>query len=145
MNLLKHMDIRATALLLATALLCGSIFCPVAAETEEQVSQISGDLYVAAAEGIPEYQWQKKAVFPDWKGYTDDTLAMNSMISFQSRHGQGTLWFSVSEEVESFVLYVNGSRCDTVAVTAGTWAVDISGTAVDGVNTLQISNILRLL
>ena len=144
MNLLKHMDIRATALLLATALLCGSIFCPVAAETEEQVSQISGDLYVAAAEGIPEYQWQKKAVFPDWKGYTDDTLAMNSMISFQSRHGQGTLWFSVSEEVESFVLYVNGSRCDTVAVTAGTWAVDISGTAVDGVNTLQISNILPL-
>ena len=27
-------------------------------------------------------QWQKQADFPDWLGRVDDTLALNSMISF---------------------------------------------------------------
>ena len=34
-------------------------------------------------EAVPQAQWQKTASFPDWKGYTDDALAMNSMVSFQ--------------------------------------------------------------
>lgn len=91
---------------------------------------------------LPEQEWQKTAAFPDWKGYTDDTLAMNSLLSFQARHGQGTVWIRVSEETERFVLYVNGRLFDTSAVGPGIWAADLSGVAVDGVNTLQLSNIL---
>ena len=52
--------------------------------------------------GIPAYQWQKTAVFPDWKGYVDDTLAMNSMVSFITWHGQGTIYLRVGEGVERF-------------------------------------------
>ena len=128
---------EAISLFLILALLCGCS-CQAAAEAWEKPAKISG------AAAIPAYQWQKKAAFPDWKGYTDDTLAMNSMLSFQCWHGQGALWLSVSEEVESFVLYVNGCRFDTSAVNSGAWFIDISDVAADGVNTLQISNILPL-
>ena len=65
-------------------------------------------MIVSRTEKLPDGGWQKHALFPDWKGYTDDTLAMNSMLSFQSWHGQGTLWIRISDDVESFVLYVNG-------------------------------------
>ena len=93
---------------------------------------------------LPAWEWQKNAVFPDWKGYVDDTLAMNSMVSFQFFHGQGMIWIRVSDETERFTMYVNGQRCDTSAVTAGIWSVDIAGAAVDGINTLQVSNIWPL-
>ncbi len=93
---------------------------------------------------VPEYGWQKTASFPDWKGYTDDTLAMNSMLSYRGSHGQGSLFLRVSDAVESFVLYVNGVRFDTSALGAGAWQLDISGAAVDGTNTLQVSGILPL-
>ena len=99
---------------------------------------------ITKQEALPEQAWQKTAAFPDWKGYTDDTLAMNSMLSFRHYRGQGILWLSVSEEVERFALYVNGARFDTSAITPGVWSVDISGATVDGVNTLQVSNILPL-
>ena len=99
-------------------------------------------LPVSAAAALPEWEWQKKAAFPDWKHYTDDTLAMNSMLSFQSFHGQGTVWIRVSDETERFSLYVNGQKCDTSGMNAGVWKVDISEAAVDGVNTLQVSGIM---
>ena len=35
--------------------------------------------------------WQGEPVFPNWKGYTDDTLAMNHMYTFVGYAGQGTL------------------------------------------------------
>ena len=102
------------------------------------------DRGMTRAAALPGYGWQKHAVFPDWKGYTDDTLAMNSMLSFQSWHGQGTLWLRVSDAVEAFSLYVNGEKLDTSALRGGVWRVDIASLAVDGVNTLQVSNILPL-
>ena len=91
---------------------------------------------------LPDRDWQKKAVFPDWKGYTDDTLAMNSMLSFNGFHGQGDVYLRVDRDVESFSLYVNGTEYDTSpAAGGGTWKADISDAAVNGVNTLQLSNI----
>ena len=99
-------------------------------------------LPVSKAAALPGWDWQKHAVFPDWKHYTDDTLAMNSMLSFQFFHGQGTVWIRVSDETESFSLYVNGQKVDTSVMSTGVWKVDISGAAVDGVNTLQVSNIM---
>ena len=93
-------------------------------------------------DAIPDYQWQKTAVFPDWKGYVDDTLAMNSMLSFHTWHGQGAIYLRVGEQVERFFLFVNGVRVDTRGAAPGAYAVDISAAALNGTNTLQISNIL---
>ena len=135
--------VRIASLLLAAALLCGCAFA-AGAETAAEAVAKAGLFRVAGAAGIPDCQWQKTAAFPDWKGYTDDTLAMNSMLSFEARHGQGTLWISVSEDVESFAFYINGFPCDTAGLGPGTWSVDFSAVAADGVNTLQVSNILPL-
>ena len=100
-------------------------------------------LNCSALDELPDYAWQKTASFPDWKNYTDDTLAMNSMISFRGYHGQGFLVLEVSEQTDAFTLYVNGVKADT-GNAKGLVYVDISAAAKDGVNTLQISNILPL-
>jgi len=97
---------------------------------------------ITQIDAIPEYQWQKTAVFPDWKGYVDDTLAMNSMLSFLNWHDQGALYVRVDGRVERFSLFVNSVRVDTRAMAAGhAYAVDMSAAAVNGVNTIQVSNI----
>ena len=83
-----------------------------------------------------------KAVFPDWKGYTDDTLAMNSMFSFTGYRGQGELYIRVSDELESFRMYVNGNAVDVDGLTPDLcWKLDISSCAQNGRNTVQVSNI----
>ena len=123
------------------ALVCGMVGGPAAcAEVEKPMSET----VVSRVESIPEWGWQKQATFPDWKGCTDDTLAMNSMLSFQCWHGQGMLWLNVSDAVEAFTLYVNGHRLDTNGMKGGAWRVDLSGLSVDGVNTLQLSNLLPM-
>ena len=106
----------------------------------------SGDAGPAAMtlqrlDALPEAGWQYAVAFPDWKGYVDDTLAMNGMFSFRFYHGQGTVYLDVAEGVTGFRLYVNGVRCDTAGVSGGLWSADISAAAVNGVNTLQITNI----
>ncbi len=91
---------------------------------------------------IPQAQWQKTADFPDQLGRVDDTLALNSMISFNFWHSQGKIYLKISEHVKNFDMFINGSRIDTSSIkSTGFYAVDISGYAVDGVNTVQISNI----
>ena len=62
---------------------------------------------------VKKYEWQKHVSFPDWKGYTDDTLAMNSMVSFNFWHGQGKIYFKTSGGVKSFRAFVNyfGRNC----------------------------------
>ena len=141
---MKRTGISTVSLFLVLAMLLGCFCNQAVAEAAQIPAQVSGALSVTGVKAIPTYQWQKKAVFPDWKGYTDDTLAMNSMLSFQCWHGQGAIWLSVSDEVDSFALYVNGCRFDTSAVGTGFWFADLSEASVDGVNTLQISNILPL-
>ncbi|MBQ7215368.1 MAG: hypothetical protein IJP54_06860 [Synergistaceae bacterium] len=37
---------------------------------------------IISVEALPNYEWQKKAAFPDWTGRTDDTLALNSIMGF---------------------------------------------------------------
>ena len=73
----------------------------------------------------PEKQWQGRVTFPDWKGYTDDTLAMNCMYSFFGYHGQGTVTVEPQAGTEGFRMYVNGYPVDTAAMKAGgTYTVD---------------------
>ena len=121
------------ALTAACVILCMGFLA--AAHEEEKT------LIMQEAEEIPA-GWQIQAVFPDWKGYTDDTLAMNSMISFYGYHGQGAVYVQPAKEVTGFSMYVNGIAVDTSGMTGGgTYLVDISGAAADGKNTVQISNI----
>ncbi len=90
---------------------------------------------------LPNSEWQKAVSFPDWKGEPDNSLAMNSMISFLGYHGQGTLWLDVAPAVEGFKLYINTDAYDTAALGPGAHRVDYSASAADGVNTLQITEI----
>ena len=123
--------------------LIDEILYPTAVGRPQEVADAMAQGMVPMA-ALPGYGWQKRAVFPDWKGYTDDTLAMNSMLSFRGYRGQGALWLKISDAVESFALYVNGQRIDTTALKGGVWRIDISNKTVDGVNTLQVSNILPM-
>lgn len=128
----RHFLRRAAVIFMALLLLCPvSIFAdeaPVTAADSETDS--SGP------------EWQAEVTFPDWKEYTDDTLAMNSMYSFYGCHGQGTLQVAPSDSVVSFRMYVNGQMIDTSGLLPGkTSVVDISPYTINGRNTLQISNI----
>ena len=86
--------------------------------------------------------WQAEVKFPDWKGYVDDTLAMNSMYSFDGVKGQGKLYFTVGDNVEKFDLFINNKRIDTKNMKAGIYEVDFSKIAKNGTNTIQVSNIV---
>jgi CubicO group peptidase (beta-lactamase class C family) len=85
--------------------------------------------------------WQAEVTFPDWGGYVDDTLAMNSMYSFKGAKNQGKLYLSVKEEVESFDMFVNNHKVNTHSIKNGMYEVDIARLSVDGTNTIQVSNI----
>ena len=127
------------ALMLILAVLSGSIaFAGAEGQGEGQA------VIMHREDALPQAGWQKTFVFPDWKGYTDDTLAMNSMAGFRFYRGQGTLWLEIADTVESFSLYVNGVKCDTTGATGGVWSVDISDMTVDGMNTIQLANIRPL-
>ena len=110
----------------------------------EENSKVMPAMKMTRTSAMPEQEWQICAVFPDRKGYTDDTLAMNSRVSFRGFHGQGSLWMEISDEVEAFSLYVNNEKIDTAGVTGGVWTLDLSAAAVDGINTIQVTNILPL-
>lgn len=91
---------------------------------------------------LPDGQWQAEVNFPDWAGYVDDTLGMNSMYSFYGYSGQGTLYITPAEGVTDFTLFVNNHPVDTGAMTPGkTWALDISQYTVNGLNSIQLGNI----
>ena len=116
---------------IAVMTLCGSLLCAGGA----------GSAGAQEAE-LPE-QCQMTVVFPDWKGYPDDTLAMNSMFSFFGYHGQGILYVQPKKEVSQFRMYVNGNVIDTSQMPGGgTYSLDISALTVDGRNTVQVSNIV---
>ncbi|MBR2783971.1 MAG: penicillin binding protein PBP4B [Firmicutes bacterium] len=96
---------------------------------------------VSRLDAVPEGTWQAEVTFPDWKGYVDDTLAMNCMYSFDAYADQGRLYLTVAENVESFELFVNNTGVDTSELTGGIFELDISQITVNGVNTVQVSNI----
>lgn len=121
---------RILAAVLALALILGAL--PAFAREAAPIGK---------AEALPEAGWQKKAVFPDPYGYVDDTLAMNSMVSFQGYRGQGYFYLDVADGVTGFSLYVNGKEYDTAGLRGGVYRVDYSDAARDGKNTVQVSNI----
>lgn len=97
---------------------------------------------VSKSENLPESSWQAQVSFPERRGYTDDTLAMNSMYSFVFFEGQGKLYVTVSERVQSFDLFINNVRIDTEEMKSGIFAVDFSAVSENGKNTVQVMNII---
>lgn len=102
----------------------------------------NGRATVSKLDALADGTWQAEVVVPDWKGYVDDTLAMNSMYSFDGFKDQGKIYLTVGEGVESFCLFVNNKKINTADMTDGVFEVDISKIAVNGMNTLQVSNIM---
>ena len=119
---------------LLSAFLLFLLICTVAfASADESV--------IERIDSIPDNGWQKTAVFPDAWGYADDTLAMNSMISYLSYHGQGTFCLSIAPEVECFTLYINNTKIDTSIMVPGSYRINCAKYTVDGRNTIQVTNI----
>lgn len=86
--------------------------------------------------------WQGEPVFPNWKGYVDDTLAMNHMYTFVGYAGHGTLCVEPESGLTGFNLFVNNRQINTAAMAAGgVWNVDISGQTINGRNTIQVGGI----
>ena len=86
-------------------------------------------------------QWQLDVSFPDWMNNTN--FSANNALSFCSFHGQGKAIVTVSENCSSFSLYINDSRVATKSLAGGkTYEIDISKYTKDGLNVLQVSDIL---
>lgn len=83
------------------------------AETNNEDLSVQAMAEGQAGQPAPQTHWQGEVSFPDWMGTPSDTLAPNSMYSYLSYHGQGTIQVSVADEVEDFSLYINGHRVDT--------------------------------
>lgn len=123
---------------------CGaSAAAPAAAEQENCLNVLASKLAnvkVSQLSGLPGGQWQAQPVFPAWAGYVDDTLALNSMFTFQHYSGQGTLYVAPEAGVASFALFVNNKPINTAQMAGGgVYAVDISGCTLNGDNTIQVS------
>ncbi len=93
-------------------------------------------------EQIPDGEWQVEKSFPDQAGYVDNTLAINSMYSFEGFSGQGKLYFEVQDGIESFDLFVNNRAIDTTGVTGGFYELDISDFTLNGTNSIQVSSVI---
>ena len=111
---------------------------------ETGAAQGSG-IYASEIQELPDYGWQLAASFPDWKGSPDNSLAMNSVAGFESRHGQGQLYVVPSEGITSFSLYLNEVPVDTSGMEAGkVYEVDYSAIAPDGMSSVQVTDILPI-
>ena len=86
-------------------------------------------------------EWQAEVKFPDWKGYIDDTLAMNSMYSFDGFKDQGKVYITADDSIRSYDCFINNYKVDTSNMLKGSYEIDISKIAKNGINTIQISNI----
>ena len=130
---------------------CGSTAAVSGKETSVQgngeqnsAAQDSG-ISVSEIQELPDYGWQLAASFPDWKGSPDNSLAMNSVAGFESRHGQGRLYVAPSEGITSFSLYINEVPVDTSGMEAGkVYEVDYSAIAPDGMSSVQVTDILPI-
>ena len=141
---MKQIHKRLMAMLLTVALAI-SIAGPAAAEGAPSgygSNKVAPIMNTVSQAELPDRDWQGTAAFPDWQNYVDDTLAMNSLYSFTMFAGQGELYVTPAAGVTGFRLFVNNAEIDTAPMAAGkTWKVDISELALDGTNTVQVTNI----
>lgn len=129
---MKKKNIIIISLIVVCILLVGIVFF---------INKNRENVKLTKLDSMIEGTWQGEVEFPDWKGYVDDTLAMNSMYSFNSFKDQGELYFDIKEEVESFDLFINNKKIETGKMNNGIYKVDISKISLNGTNTIQVSNI----
>ena len=90
---------------------------------------------------LPNGTWQSIVKFPDWKGYVDDNLPMNSMYSFDGYKDQGDIYLTIDSKVKSFELFINNNKITTKDIKEGIYKIDISKIAINKTNTIQITNV----
>lgn len=133
-NNMRRIGRIITAALLTVCMLCQSVWAAPSDNTD--------GLKLVRIRLTPEGSWMKEADFPDRLGRVDDTLAMNSMISFKGYKGQGKLYIQLDEGVTGFSMYVNEKKTDTSeAVEEGVYELDFSDISVNGMNTVQVTGI----
>ena len=138
---MRSMLKKATGLVLAAALTF-SLAAPAAAAGSSRTSGTSATPSTVTETALPQQGWQAQVTFPDWAGYVDDTLAMNSLYSFDGYADQGELYVTLAAGVTSLRLFVNNAEVNTSAMKGGnTYKVDISSLTVNGTNTVQVSAI----
>ncbi|MCR4907462.1 MAG: serine hydrolase, partial [Lachnospiraceae bacterium] len=117
-----------------TTLAIGFVIAEAAPEKTPAVG-ITGD-------EIPESEWQLDVSFPDWKGDPSSTYAINNCVGFTGYSGQGKVYLECDKDVSGFDLFVNGKGIDVSAAEAGKqYSADISPLTVNGINTIQLSNL----
>ena len=97
---------------------------------------------ITKLDNIMDGAWQGVVTFPDWKGYVDDTLAMNSMYSFDGYKDQGKIYLTIDDKVESFEMFFNNKEINTKEMISGTYEIDVSTITKNGTNTIQVCNII---
>ncbi len=94
------------------------------------------------ADAVPDSQWQLDVSFPDWKGDMSSTYAINNCVGFAGYRGQGKIYLECDQDVTGFDLFVNGKKIDVTGAEAGrSYSADISPLTVNGINTVQVSNL----
>ena len=137
---MRSMLKKATGLILAAALTF-SLAAPAAAAGSSRTPGSSATATAVTEVTPPQQGWQAQVTFPDWAGYVDDTLAMNSLYSFDGYADQGELYVTLAKDVTSLRLFVNNAEVDTSAMKGGsTYKVDIS----DGLYNCKMQIINRL-
>ena len=129
-------------LLIALLILSG---CSPKQEAEEEIKEETTEeirpFTITEMESIPSFQWLREASFPDRLTEIDDTLAMNSTLSFFGYTGQGILYLESDPSVESFDLYIDSHKVEEIQ-TGKTYQIEYGNIAINGNNTLQVSNII---
>ena len=129
---MKKAPSKLIALLLAVVMVFSIMPVTLATGTpagDERVTEVS----------LPEQDWQMNRAFPNG---TDDTLAINSLGSFNGYRDQGEIYVTLDASVTSLRLFVNNVEIETEGMEGGkTYKVDIADIAVDGINTVQVSNV----
>lgn len=131
---------KTISLLLSVVMITAAVAVPGSFAS----AHTAGSCQTAVVGSYPTGDWQNEVTFPDWAGYVDDTLAMNSLFSFTGFSGQGSFYLKGSSDITGMELFVNGVRVDVSPILnhpGQVVRVDYSQVAVNGTNTIEVTNI----
>ena len=139
----KYLKIILIVLLSLTLFSCAKTAEQPQPEETPKEDEIVMELKVEAITSLPEADFQMEATFPDQLDYVDDTLALNSTISFYGYKDQGELFLKINKDLTSFDFYVNSQGKHMENVKKGEiYRVGFEDFAVNGRNSLQISSLI---
>jgi LPXTG-motif cell wall-anchored protein len=86
---------------------------------------------------------QANITFPDYLNYVDDTLIVNNMYTFKGYKGQGKLYITCTDGLQSIRVFINGKEIDVTEAcknNGATYEIDFSDVSVNDRNTIQVTN-----